>query len=70
MVVSYVRQLGGVLGIAVSSVFVEWRETVYGAVGPGAYADSFLLLAVVFVVALAAASRMTPHTAKAQSAAS
>lgn len=70
VVVSYVRQLGGVLGIAVSSVFVEWRETAYGAVGPGAYADSFMLLAVVFVVALAAASRMTPHTEKVRKAAS
>lgn len=64
VVVSYVRQLGGVLGIAVSSVFVEWRETVYGSVGPDAYTDSFMLLVVVFIVALVAASRMTPHAEK------
>lgn len=61
MVTSYTRQVGGVLGIAIAAVFVEWRETVHGDVPPGiftAYSQSFVLLALVFVVALIAASRM------------
>jgi EmrB/QacA subfamily drug resistance transporter len=61
-IVSYMRQLGGVLGIAIAAVFVEWRQTVYGAQAPGvftAYAQGFLLLAAVFAVALVAACRMT-----------
>jgi EmrB/QacA subfamily drug resistance transporter len=61
MVISYVRQVGGVLGIAIAAVFVQWRETVYGAQPPGvftAYSQSFLLLAMVFVGALIAASLM------------
>jgi len=65
VVISYVRQLGGVLGVAVSAVFVEWRESVYGAAGRSiseAYVDSFILLAVIFIVALLAASRMTRRT--------
>lgn len=65
MVVSYLRQIGGVLGIAITAVFVEWRETVHGATTPGvfiAYAQSFLLLALVFLIALAAAYRMQPTT--------
>ncbi len=61
MVISYVRQLGGVLGIAVSAVFVEWRTSVHGASADGiarAFSDSFLMVAMVFVLALVAASRM------------
>lgn len=61
VVISYVRQLGGVLGIAIAAVFVEWRETVYGRVAPGvhtAYSQAFLLLALVFVLALVAACMM------------
>ena len=61
VVISYVRQLGGVLGIAIAAVFVEWRETVYGRVAPGvysAYSQAFVLLALVFVLALLAACMM------------
>ncbi|NMG66177.1 DHA2 family efflux MFS transporter permease subunit [Azoarcus indigens] len=60
-VISYARQLGGMLGIAVAAVFVAWRESVYGTVVPGvltAYAQGFLLLAGVFALALVAACRM------------
>lgn len=63
VVISYVRQLGGVLGIAIAAVFVEWREAVYGHVAPGvfsAYSQAFLLLAAVFVLALIAACMMKP----------
>ena len=59
MVISYARQLGGVLGIAVSAVFVEWRSVVHGAGGIAqAFSDGFLMVALVFVLALVAASRM------------
>ena len=66
---SYARQLGGVIGIAISAVFVEWRETVYGRVAPGvfnAYAQGFLLLGAVLFTAFVAACLMRaephPHT--------
>lgn len=61
MIISYARQLGGVLGIAIAAVFVQWRENIYGALPPGvftAYSQSFLLLALIFLGALIAASRM------------
>lgn len=61
MVMSYVRQLGGVLGIAMSAVFIEWRQAVYGSSGDAAaraFAESFWMVALVFVIALLAASRM------------
>ena len=66
VVASYARQLGGVMGVAVLAVFVEWRETVHGTVPPGihtAYAQGFLLLAAMFVLAVAAALRMRHETA-------
>ena len=61
VVVGYLRQLGGVLGVAIVAVFVTWREDARQA-GPhdlaAAYAEGFLLIAAMFVVAIAAASRM------------
>lgn len=64
VVVSYVRQLGGVLGIAIGAVFVEWRESVHAAEAGGmftAYGQSFMLLSLVFVLALLAACFMRPR---------
>lgn len=61
MVISYVRQLGGVLGIAMSAVFIEWRAAAYGANAASisrAFAESFMMVALIFVVALLAACRM------------
>ncbi|MDR0775234.1 MAG: MFS transporter [Azonexus sp.] len=61
VVVSYARQLGGVMGVAIMAVFVEWRETVYGVTPPGiytAYAQGFLFLASVLALAVLAASFM------------
>jgi EmrB/QacA subfamily drug resistance transporter len=61
VVFSYARQLGGVMGVAIVAVFVEWRETVYGGAAPGifsAYAQGFALLAVVFALAALAAGFM------------
>ncbi len=64
MVNNYVRQLGGVLGIAIVAVFVEWRITVYGATPEGidaAYSEAFILLTVTFLLATVAALRMKPR---------
>ena len=58
---SYARQLGGVMGIAIAAVFIEWRETVYGRVSPGiytAYAQGFLMLSCVFLAAVVASCFM------------
>lgn len=63
MVSNYTRQFGGVLGVAIAAVFVEWRIGVHGAEPPGirwAYSQAFVLLALVFGLALAAALRMKP----------
>lgn len=57
VVVSYARQLGGVLGIAVAAVYVSWRESAPDGIS-AAYAEAFLMTAGVFVLALAAASFM------------
>jgi len=61
VVVSFARQLGGVLGVAIMAVFVEWREQSHGADAPGiliAYAESFMALAVVLGLASIAALLM------------
>jgi len=66
MVSNYTRQLGGVLGVAVVAVFVEWRTTVHGALADGvfeAYVEAFLLLALSFALAVTFAVRMRPRTA-------
>ncbi|TCS36538.1 EmrB/QacA subfamily drug resistance transporter [Paucimonas lemoignei] len=58
VVVSYVRQLGGVMGVAVSAAFVSWREAAYEGVSGGvfsAYAESFMLVAGFFLLAIIAA---------------
>lgn len=64
MVSNYARQFGGVLGVAIIAVFVEWRAAVHGAEAQGiqaAYAQAFVLLAVFFGLALLAAVRMKPR---------
>lgn len=66
VVISYARQLGGVMGVAVAAAFIAWRETVYGSVAPGlyqAYAQGFLLLAAVFLLAVIAAAGMRERPA-------
>ena len=60
VVISYTRQLGGVLGIA-AAVFLEWREAIHGRQAPGiftAYSQSFLLVAGVFALAMIAGALM------------
>lgn len=61
VVVSYARQLGGVIGVTMMAVFMEWREEVLGTTPPGvfhAYSQGFLLLTVVFVLAILVAIGM------------
>lgn len=61
VVVSYLRQLGGVLGVAAMAVFVEWRMAVLGD-GPAgvatAYAQCFGFLGVVILASVVAAHLM------------
>lgn len=60
-VITYARQLGGVLGVAICAVFVEWRLTVFSAdEAAQAFAQAFMLLAGVFCVALVASLWMRP----------
>lgn len=64
MLSNYARQLGGVLGVAIVAVFVEWRAAVHGSTASAvfsAYAQAFVLLAVAFGLATAAAVRMKPR---------
>ncbi|THF62990.1 multidrug efflux MFS transporter [Pseudothauera nasutitermitis] len=57
-VITYARQLGGVLGVAICAVFVEWRMAAMPADEAGAFAQGFVLVAVVFGIAFLAALRM------------
>jgi predicted MFS family arabinose efflux permease len=66
VVVSYMRQLGGVLGIAAIAVFVEWRESLYQAKPLGvfsAYSQGFFLLGMIVLSAIVAACLMKHSTA-------
>lgn len=54
VVVSFARQLGGVLGVAIMAAFTEWREMAYSTVSTGifsAYIESFLALSAVLATA-------------------
>ncbi len=64
MVSNYTRQLGGVIGVAIVAVFVEWRAAAQGGgvlAVESSYAQAFALLTVFFGLALMAALRMTPR---------
>lgn len=61
VVISYARQLGGVVGVTIIAVFVEWRERLLGEAPSAifsAYAQGFLLLSAVFVLAISVAVGM------------
>jgi DHA2 family multidrug resistance protein len=50
---SYVRQLGGVFGIAALAIFVDWRTPLLGEgreAQVNAYGETFILVAVVYAV--------------------
>ena len=73
-VISFVRMLGGAIGISLCGIVLEWRLAAHGdslansASGPArlaAFNESFLMLAALCLVALAAASQLrTPALAK------
>lgn len=61
VIVTYARQLGGVFGIAMTAVFVEWREGAYHGLAEGiftAYGQGFFLLGTVVLAAVLAALLM------------
>ena len=61
MFIGYIRQLGGVLGVACLAVFVGWRAASLGGTPADhcqAFAEGFLISLVIFIVALVAAYRM------------
>lgn len=61
VVVSFMRQFGGVLGVAATAVFVAWRQQVYDGRQEGdaaAYAQGFLLLGLIVLASVVAAARM------------
>lgn len=65
MIVSYARMLGGFLGVALLAVFIERRGAQLGATPAAvaeAFAESFLLLALVNGLAMVAAWRMKTAT--------
>lgn len=65
MVSNYTRQFGGALGVAVAAVFVEWRMAVHATESAGtflAYGQAFVLMTLIFAVAIVAALRMKPRT--------
>ncbi|HJW04642.1 MAG TPA: DHA2 family efflux MFS transporter permease subunit [Azospira sp.] len=57
--VSCVRQVGGAVGVGLGAVYVEWRSSSLGIGGGGqAFAEVFLIVAVTFFLAMAAALGM------------
>ena len=57
--INFLRQLGGAIGIGVVGIVLEWRLAVGSAVH--AFAETFLLVAVLCAVAVTAAWRMAPN---------
>jgi hypothetical protein len=68
MFIGYVRQLGGVLGVAAVAVYVAWRSAGLGGSSmeahAHAFAEAFLISTLIFALATLAAWRMkspSPH---------
>lgn len=65
MFIGYIRQLGGVLGVAAVAVYISWRNASLGSsdqLGHAqAFAETFLLSAVIFALAAVAAWKMRHH---------
>jgi len=59
-VISFLRQLGGAIGVGLVGIFLEWRLRVRGAGSVAAFADTFWLVAALSLVATLAALRMRP----------
>lgn len=60
MLLNYLRQLGGVLGVASTATYVEWRAGALGGSAEAlatAFSEGYLLVAVALGLAILAASR-------------
>jgi DHA2 family multidrug resistance protein len=65
--INFLRQFGGALGVNLLSLILEWRSTVHAAEADGrtqAFHDSFLALALIFLLAMIPAwmMRREPRT--------
>jgi EmrB/QacA subfamily drug resistance transporter len=56
--ISFLRQLGGAVGVSLAGIFLEWRLRVRAAAELSAYADTFWLVAALSALATLAALRM------------
>ncbi|MBL8485775.1 MAG: MFS transporter [Rhodocyclaceae bacterium] len=69
--INFFRQLGGALGVTLLALFVEGRQRAFVLAHPGdaagrataGIAEGFLLIALVYALAVFAARRMAPRTA-------
>ena len=58
--ISFLRQLGGAIGVGLVGIVLEWRLRVRGTASVAAFADTFWLVAALTLVATLAALRMRP----------
>ena len=58
--ISFLRQLGGAIGVGLVGIVLEWRLRVRGTAAVAAFADTFWLVAALTLVATLAALRMRP----------
>ena len=62
-VISFLRQLGGAVGIGLVGIVLEWRLRVRGTGSEAAFADTFWLVAALTLLATLAAVQMRPPRA-------
>jgi EmrB/QacA subfamily drug resistance transporter len=62
--ISFVRQLGGAVGVSATGIVLEWRLQVHGGNATRAFHETFALVALVTAVAIVAAWRMSPRPAR------
>ena len=64
--ISFIRMLGGAVGVSIVGIFLEWRLRVHAGAAPLAgFADTFWLVAALTAAAMLAAMRMRPPRAAA-----
>ncbi len=63
--ISFLRQLGGAVGVSLVGIVLEWRLQVHADDPVRAFHETFLMLAVISAVAVLAAWRMRPPQAAA-----
>jgi EmrB/QacA subfamily drug resistance transporter len=62
--ISFVRQLGGAVGVSATGIVLEWRLQVHAGHATRAFHETFALVALVTAVAIVAAWRMSPRPAQ------